>query len=635
MVGHRGFFLVVPGDRGLWYRAVHDTMLLALTSIILLGFIAQWVGWRFHIPGILLLLGLGLFVGPVMGWLNPREVFGDDLIFPLVSMGVAIILFEGGLTLNFKEFQESGGTIFRLISVGALSCWALTAFFAMKVLGLQLETALLFGAILVITGPTVIGPMLRQIRPKGKIAYILKWEGILNDPVGAVLGVLILEAILIGNLGGAPGLLLEGIAITFLTAGVLGTLGSLLLVLAMRKAWLPDYLHISATLTVVLAAFTLSNKIQHESGLLTVTLMGILLANQKSFPVKHILEFKENLQVMLIGGLFIVLGARVEMETLQQAGWRSGIFILLLICIVRPVSVLVSTVFSSLTWKERFFLMLMAPRGIVVTALASLFAFRLTQADIQEGEIMFAETLFVILGTVIFYGVAAGIGAKKLGLSNSNPQGVLMVGAHPWARMIGVALKKMDVPVALIDSNPSNVKAAEQAGLVAYSGNIHSEEFIEAIDYSNIGYVLALTANDEINAFAERELAQFVGRARCYKLAPNITQVSLEGAEDLSQGKKSDRIPRSLFGSGVTFDVLERRFYEGATVKPFALREGFDYKDFAGTYGLHSLPLFLFNANGNLQIWTDDGLKPQEGQTLVSLTWNPESAKAVEQYSTL
>lgn len=614
---------------------MNDYLLLGLTCIFLLGFIAQWIGWRFHIPGILLLLGFGLIAGPGLEhfglpYLDVVGIFGDDLIFPVVGMGVAIILFEGGLTLNFRELKESGGTIIRLISVGALVSFGLASWFAHGILGFSWSTAFLFGAILVITGPTVIGPMLRQIRPKGKINYILKWEGILNDPVGAILGVLILEVILLGqDAGDQFSVIAGGIGITLLTGVVLGGLGALLLVVAMRKAWIPDYLHIPATLSVVLVSYAISDKIQHESGLLTVTLMGILLANQRSFPVKHILEFKENLQVLLIAGLFIVLGARVELEALAQTGWQSVLFLVLMILVVRPATILVSTIPSGLNWKERLFLMLMAPRGIVVTVLASLFAFRLTDAGIEDGERMFAETLFVILGTVLFYGFAAGVAAKKLGLSNSNPQGMLFVGAHPWARMVGAALKKHGIETAYIDSNPANVKAAQEAGLKAYCGNIHSEEFLEEIDFSSIGSVLAITANDEINAFAERELAHYVGLTRVFKLAPEGSKQTQTEGEPSPQASNTERVSRSLFGKGITFNAVEKRFYSGATVKAITLREGFNYKDFAGTYGLHSLPLFILTENRQIQVVSEGNpIKPAEGTTLICLDWAPEGELA-------
>lgn len=606
---------------------MNENLLLGLTCIFLLGFIAQWIGWKLNIPSILLLLTFGLVAGPVLNYFNMpfldvQSMIGDKLILPVVGMGVAIILFEGGLTLNFKELRESGGTILRLISLGVIVSLGLVAIFAHVILGFNLGSSLLFGSILVITGPTVIGPMLRQIRPKGKVNHILKWEGILNDPVGAVLGILTLEVILLGQGAEAPLYVIKGIGITLLTATVLGALSGGFLVLAMRKTWIPDFLHIPATLSVVLTSYAISDMIQHESGLLTVTLMGVLLANQRSFPVRHILEFKENLQVLLIAGLFIVLAARVELETLAQTGWKSLLFLLLLILVVRPACILVSTIPSTLSWKERIFMMLMAPRGIVVTVLASLFAYRLIESGIPDGERMFAETLFVVMGTVLFYGVAAGYGAKRLGLANARPQGILIVGAHPWARMLGAAIKKAGQTVCFIDSNQGNVRAAEQVGLTALWGNIHSEDFLEEIDFSEIGYVLAMTANDEINAFAERELAQFVGRTKVYKLSPAGTESMEEEGERVAQASSSERMNRGLFGRGITFNLMEQYFYSGSTIKTVTLGENFDYEDFLETYGKASIPLFTISESGkNVQIISEDNpVKGQSGTTLIYLS---------------
>lgn len=600
-----------------------ENLLFGLTAIFLLGFLAQWIGWRFQIPGILLLLGVGLLAGPVFrhfGWpnLDVQAIFGDDLIFPVVGMGVALILFEGGLTLNFRELRQSGSVIIRLITVGALVCLALVAVFAHYILDFRWETALLWGAVLVITGPTVIIPMLRQIRPKGRVGHILKWEGILNDPVGAVLGVLILEIILIGQAADAPMHIVRGVGITILLGTVLAFVGGLFLLVAMRRSWLPDYLHVPATLSVVLGTYAVSHSIQHESGLLTVTLLGIFLANQRSFPVKHILEFKENLQVLLIAGMFIVLGARVELESLAQTGWPSLLFLLLMIVVVRPASILASTFPAPLNHKERIFLMLMAPRGIVVTVLASVFAFRLMAAGIEDGERLFAETLFLVMGSVLFYGFAASFGAKRLGLANARPQGILLVGAQPWARMLGSALKARGFEAACLDSNAANVRAARDEGLAAYCGNIHSEDFLETIDFSELGNVLAVTGNDEINAFAQRELARYVGRSRSFKLAPTGSNGSESGF--LAKAARGETSP-PLFSEAVTYADLEKAFYSEASVLEVKAGPDFLLKDFLEEQDGLAVPLFVIAADGrHLQVVVDESPnRIPEGATLLYL----------------
>ncbi len=594
-------------------------ILIGLTWVISLGTFAQWCGWRFQIPSILLLLTFGLIAGPGTGLLNPDSLFGE-LVFPVASIAVAVILFEGGLSLNLKEFRESGSIILRLITVGGLITWVLSTFFAYVLLDLPLEIASLFGALLVITGPTVIGPMLRQIRPRGRVSHIVKWEGILNDPVGAILAVLILETVLAGGLEAAPGTFIHGILIT-LGVGVIGAiLGAFILIFAMRHRWLPDYLHIPVTLSVVIALNSVSNLFQEEAGLVSVTLLGIILANQRTFPIKHIIEFKENLQILLISGLFIVLGARVEPETLFQVGWESLFFLLASILIVRPLSIVASTAGSKLNWKERFFLMLMAPRGIVVTALASVFAFRLSQTGDPNGERLFAEILFVILGTVLFYGIAASVYARKVQIGSSNPQGLIFVGAHPWARMLAVALKRNGISVALIDSNKNHTEAAKTIGLASYQGNIHSSEFMEEIDFSEIGRGLAVTGNTEINAFAELALGKHLGKTHVYHLATGESS-------NKARGGSAERQENILFDSAATFDLIEREFYSGAVVREILLKEDWDPEK-AKTFEGFLLPLFSIGESGQLRVFSSRStFVPKAGSKVLVLHRSDPSAR--------
>jgi len=590
---------------------VDKEILIGLTWVVFLGTLAQWCGWRFQIPSILLLLTFGLVAGPGIGLLDPDALFGD-LVFPVASIAVAVILFEGGLTLNLKEFRESGNIIIRLISIGGLITWVLSTFFAWLLLGLPLEIALLFGALLVITGPTVIGPMLRQIRPRGRVSHVVKWEGILNDPVGAILAVLILETVLSGGLGSAPSTFLSGILVT-LGVGIVGAiLGAVILIFPMRHRWLPDFLHIPVTLTVVIALNSISNLFQEESGLVSVTLLGIILANQRTFPVKHIIEFKENLQVLLISGLFIVLGARVEADTLFQVGWQSLLFLLASIIIIRPLSIVASTAGTKLEWKERIFLMLMAPRGIVVTALASVFAFRLIQTGNPEGEKMFAEILFVILGTVLFYGIAASIYARKVQIGAANPQGILFIGAHPWARMLAVALKRNNIYVSLVDSNASHVEACHNMGLDAHQGNIRSSELMEEMDFSEIGRGLALTGNAEVNAFAELAVGKHLGKTHVYHLATG-------DAGKKSRGASAERQENVLFKSDATFDRLEEEFYSGAVIKEILLKEDWKPEEVDQFDGF-LLPIFAINESGQLRVFSSRStFVPKAGSKILAL----------------
>ncbi len=294
--------------------------LIQLTLVAVVGLGAQLLAWHLRLPSILLLLLSGFLLGPVLGLITPDALLGETL-FPLVSLSVGLILFEGGLTLKLKELPASGPVVARLISVGALATWIVAALGARFLLGLDWALAILFGAILIVTGPTVVGPLLRQIRPHGRAGTILKWEGILIDPVGAVLAVLVLEIIALGGGVSVTSFVLLGVGRSLLVGVVLGLLGAAVLVALMRRHLIPDYLQSGVTLMLVVGFFTLGDLLAAEGGLLTVTLMGIALANQTYVPVRHIVEFKENLQVLLIGVLFILLAGRVQVADLFQVGW--------------------------------------------------------------------------------------------------------------------------------------------------------------------------------------------------------------------------------------------------------------------------------------------------------------------------
>ncbi|MCF8337889.1 MAG: sodium:proton antiporter, partial [Bacteroidales bacterium] len=375
-----------------------EDVLLELGGIVILGIVSQWIAWRLRFPSIFLLLVVGFVAGPLTGVINPDALMGDMLL-PFVSLSVAVILFEGGLTLDIKELKEIGGVLLALIIVGVIVTWIIAATAAHYLLGLNINVAILLAAILVVTGPTVIGPLLRHIRPSGRVSDILKWEGIVIDPVGALLAVLVFEAIATGGLQGATSTVLLSLGKTVLFGGLSGLLFATLLVLFLKKFWIPDYLQESMTLTLVIASYLAADFFQHESGLFATTLMGIVIANQKFVSVKHILEFKENLRVLIISILFIVLAGRLELEVFNNISMQSLAFLGVLIFIARPASVFLSTMGSKLTSREKLFLSWMAPRGIVAAAVSSLFALRMQEMNMAQAELLVPLTFIVIVGT--------------------------------------------------------------------------------------------------------------------------------------------------------------------------------------------------------------------------------------------
>ncbi|WOO39968.1 cation:proton antiporter [Rubellicoccus peritrichatus] len=584
----------------------------SLLLIFAIGAAAQWLGWRLKVPAILLLLAGGFLAGPVFQVLHIDEVFGE-LLFPIVSGAVAIILFEGGLTLRFHELKgKAGAVIFRLVSVGVLVSWLVIAWLAHMVLGFPLLLAALLGALLTVTGPTVIGPMLRTIRPKGKVRSIAKWEGILIDPVGVVLAVLIFEVFLAGQVAEAPMLHMLVGAVKTLVIGVVftGIAGGLVLLLVKRRM-LPDYLQNTVVLALLLLAFGASNYLQEESGLVTATLFGIFLANQSIFEVRHIVEFKENLQILLISFLFVVLAARVEPEAVSLLGWQSAVFLIGVIVLARPMAVMISTAFSNLKWSERSLLMMLAPRGIVAVALTSVFVLKLDQIGVPQAQEFLALTLLVVVGTVVFYGLLAAPVATRLGLSNLDPQGVIFVGAHDWSIKLASALHDANVPVLMLDSNRMNIDRARKAGLLGEVGNVFADEFIHELDFSNMGHALALTANDEVNAFARSALSHSLERADTYHLVAT--------KQDNPQGGKRRRM-NPLFAEGATFRYFQNAFINGAKVRMAVIDEGSGMDSIRPAKDAHPIPLFCIEPDGTVQIFSaKTEIKPKPGATIIYL----------------
>lgn len=592
-----------------------ENLLVGLTSIVVLGIGAQWLGWQLRLPSILLLLLFGFLAGPVLGLIDPDSVLGE-VLFPVVSLSVAIILFEGGLTLRRDELPHIRGVLLRLISVGAVVTWAITAIAARTIVGLSWSLAILLGAILIVTGPTVIGPLLRQIKPKGQAGAVLKWEGILIDPVGAVLGVLVFEAILAGDLRTAPGMIILGVLETAVIGLVIGLVASLLMIALLRRYLIPDHLQNGVALLFIVAAFTLSNLLHHESGLLTVTVMGVVVANQRRITIRHIVEFKENLQVLLIGTLFILLSARIEPSALMGLGWESLLFVGVLILVARPLSVLVSTMGSAFSWKERLFLIWMAPRGIVAAAVASLFSFELVELGIEGADGLAALTFLVIVGTVTFYGLTAGPVARRLELAERDPQGVVIAGAHPLARAMAKALCAEGITARLLDTNWDNVRAGRMEGLEVFHGSAYSEEVLERLDLTGIGRMLAMTPNDEVNSLAALQFPEVFSRAEVYQL-PLGTGSEEENELSLAPRHLTGRI---LFGPNLNYSYLQEQFERGAEIKATPLTPQFTYEDMQAEYNGRAVPLFVVGPRNKLTIFTKDNRPaPQAGQTVISL----------------
>lgn len=586
-----------------------EDLLFQLASIIIIGIFAQWVGWRIRLPSILLLLLAGIIAGPVTGFLDPDELFGS-ILFPLVSFSVALILFEGGLSLRVDEVRGVGKVVRNLVTIGAVVVWAILTLAAHYIIGLEFQLALLLGAILIVSGPTVVLPLLLYVRPTRRLAAILRWEGIVIDPVGATLAVLVFEAILLQQPGAAIWVLVFGILETLLIGSFVGALGAGILYILLRRYWLPDFLQNSVALVLVIGTYTLADHFQSESGLLAVTVMGVILANQKKVEIRQIVEFKENLRVLLLSGLFILLAARIDMDVLlQELSWQSLAFVLVAVLIARPLSVLLSTVGTDLNWREKAFLSWMAPRGIVAASVSAVFALRLEEIGYQQAERLVSLTFLLIIVTVTLYGLTAMPVARWLGVAQARPQGLLIVGAHSWAQEIALAVQSIGFRVLLVDTNYVNAFAAQARGLRSYHGSVLSEDFWAEVDLEGLGKLIAMTSNNEVNSLAAIRMREIFSRTEEYQLcAPKHSGVSHELGG------------RVLFGAGADFDYMNNLFERGAKVHTLEVQSGDTLDTLTQREGGTLLPMFLAANAEELQVFTTDNqITLRSGQRLIAL----------------
>ncbi len=571
-----------------------DSGIIAFALIGLISFASQWLAWRVKLPAILFLLASGLLIGPVTQQFNPDALFGD-LLFPLISLAVAIILFEGSLTLDLKEIRSQKGVVQRLITVGAGITWAVVAVATHYLFGLSWELSILFGALTVVTGPTVIVPMLRTVRPNADVGNILRWEGILIDPLGALLVVVVYEFIVAqGQAQGAVSGMLAFVEI-IASGTVLGLTAGWILGFILKRRWVPEYLENMATLTMVFLSFSVANMLAHESGLLAVTLMGMWLANQKDIRIGEILNFKEHLTVLLISGLFIILAARLTLDDLIALGWMPFALLAIMQFVARPLSVWVSAIGSTLSWQEKSLLSWIAPRGIVAAAVSALFAIKLEQSGETEAAILVPLTFSVIFGTVVLQSATSRMMARWLGVAEPPPNGFLIVGANNIARTIALELKKNKVDVLLTDSNWDNIRAARMDGLRTFYGNPVSEYAEQRLDLVGLGKLLGLSPERSINTVAGMRFGNEFGQHNIFALRTSVdarlSEMHIDGEEHRGQ---------YLFSEDLTYSKFSSMLAQGAELHSTRLSSEFTWNDFQQQNGKDAIPLFAITPEGKV-----------------------------------
>ncbi|MEF1255964.1 MULTISPECIES: cation:proton antiporter [unclassified Vibrio] len=588
-----------------------ETIALTLASVGLLGLICQWVAWQLKLPAILFLLIAGLLVGPVLGLFSPQEALGD-LFFPVISLAVAVILFEGSLTLNFKQIKGISKSVWSIVTIGAVVSLIITTVATHYLLGLDWALAFLFGSLTVVTGPTVIVPLLRTVRPSSKLANILRWEGILIDPLGALFVVMVYEFIVSHSQ-------MHSLAVFGLIVVIgfsVGIAAGVLVASMIRRHWLPEYLQPFAVLTILLGVFALSNYLAHESGLLTVTVMGIWLANAKGVNISHILHFKENLTILFISGLFILLAARVELSDFAQLGWAALALFIVIQLVSRPASIFLSTLRSNLEIKEKAFLAWVAPRGIVAAAVSSLFAIKLTQQNVEQANLLVPLIFMVIIGTVVLQSATARPIANLLGVAEPAPRGFLIVGANDVARALGKAIQTYGCRVLMSDTNWDYVSKARMGGFDSYYGNPTSSHADEYLDLIGIGQVLAVTPDQHLNSVASVHFSNEFGYRKVFSLQDKKEQERLD-----KHSHNSEHAYSLLLGGTTSYKKLASLISQGAEIKHTKLSDSFGYEDYQEQYKSATVvPLFTVNSKQHIQMLAQaDETVPVSGDIVVSL----------------
>ena len=597
-----------------------QAIVIALVGVLGIG--AQWVAWRTGWPAIVLMLAAGFLAGPVLHIFSPEEAFGE-LLEPMIAIGVALILFEGGLSLDFRELRHAGDGVWRLVIFGVPLGWLFGSLACYFIAGLVWPVAILFAGILVVTGPTVVLPLLRQSSVQTRPAAILKWEAIVNDPFGALCAVVAYEYFRLSADGSPAFTVVPQVAIAALLAGLLGLVAAYVIAWAFPRGAVPEYLKVPVLLTAVVGVFVASNQIEHEAGLLAVTVMGVALANMNVSSLRSIHPFKQNIAVLLVSGIFIILSASLDFEELRNFEWRFGLFLLALLFLVRPATVLLSLLGSSLPWKERLFLAWIAPRGIVLVAISGLFALRLADLGYGDGTILIGLSFAVVVATIVAHGFTIDIVARWLGVKGSTRPGLLIVGSTPWTNALARQMMDLDTPVMIADSSWQRLAPARQKGIPFYHGEILNEATEHNLDLAPYQVLVAATENEAYNALVCNEFAHEIGRDAVYQLGESL------GDEDHRALPESLR-GRALFQSGFGVEDVNERQRQGWVFRKTKLSEEFDFDDAREVLPEATNMLLLLRQGGVMRFFTHASRPtPRAGDTVIS--FSPPRERAVEE----
>ena len=600
--------------------------MLELAGIVILGILAQWVAWKFKIPAILPLILIGLCVGPIATiftedgskliepiWNGESGLFPGESLFYFVSLAIGIILFEGGLTLKKGEILNVGFVIVKLITVAVIITFIGAGIAAHYIFDLSWQISFLFASLIIVTGPTVITPILRNIPLKKDISTILKWEGILIDPIGALVAVLVFEFISAGKGKEYTSTVLLEFGKIVLFGFTFGFTFAHALAYSIKKNIIPHYLLNVLTLAAVLGVFVLSDQFAHESGLLAVVVMGMVMGNIDLPNLKELLYFKESLSVLLISILFILLAANINMEDLYLVFTSKAIWLFaVIVFVVRPLGVFISSINSSLKFNEKLFISWVGPRGIVAAGIASLFGIELANQGVEGAEYITPLVFMIVLGTVLLNATTARLFAQLVGVFLKDSEGILIIGASSFSRIIGKYMEENGRHVVLVDNNGMNVRKAKSMGLDAIEENVYSEDLINNIELNDIGYLMAMTSNSEINKNAIEKFRKHFGENGSFRV------VSPEEMQDPENNPKE-----GLFSQTDDYVKLTNLARKYSQVHEVTLNSKEHYEGLIEISKTDPdiIPLFVKNNEGNLSIIPSNSkeVEIEEGFKLVYL----------------
>ena len=588
-----------------------DNLLFELMLILFLGVSSQWVAWRYRLPAIVVMSVVGLLAGAIFGIINPEENLAV-VYSPLISIAVGIILFEGSLGLDFREVRGIGKPIYRIVTIGALLAWLLGSLAAHYVAGLPLAVSFVIGAIFIVTGPTVILPLLRQAKLKPLPAAILKWEGIIVDPLGALLAVfafVFIQFITLDDvtfitilffIGGSILAILIGIGFGF---GV----GKLF-----ENGLVPEYLKSPFVLSSVVTAFTISDMIMHETGLLAVTVMGITLANMRISSIGDLRHFKENISILLISVIFIMLTASLTRETLiAMFEWPIISFVLLMLFVIRPLTIFISTIGTGLPFKVKLLTGWIAPRGIVALTVSGYFAGVLLLEGYEEAEMLTSLTFGLVFATVVAHGFSIGWLSKKLNLSTESTPGILMVGSSKFTANFAKVLGDYDIPVMIIDSSWSRLSHARRLDVPNKHGEVLSEQTDYQLDMTPYEYMISMTEFDSYNTLISTTFKPEFGREFLYQLP-----IQMDNGDRLDE--VSNHISGNiLFSEQANWTVLNEKINQGFVFKKTKISEQYTFETLKKELHHESVLLAIIKGSGKIIFFSPNREPKVESKDIV------------------